>query len=289
MKYVFILNSYTIYDKCEDIIRRISNYCINNNIDYIIEVNDSNNSTESILDKYSSGNSIIIAVGGDGMINRVLNSIVNTNNILGFIPIGTGNDFYRSVKLQCKDRFNDVDLIKINDKYFINVACFGIDADIANDKSVMSSKLFLKKYKYIISLIKHFYKYSSREFRININGKKIKDKFVTIVICNGMYYGGGFNIGPNSLVSNGLIDVYIVNDVNKLKMLNLILKMKNGKHEGCDGIEKYNVKNLIIKSKNRVKCNIDGEVLEDNIFKVKVLEKKQKLYFNQDMIDSILK
>ena len=104
-----------------------------------------------------------------------------------------------------------------------------------------------------------------------------------------MYYGSGFNIGPNSIINNGLIDVYLVNDMNKFKMLNLIIKMKNGKHEGRLGVEKYSVKSLIINSKSRIKCNIDGEVLDDNMFRIKVLEKKQKLYYNQDMIDSILK
>lgn len=289
MKYVFIINSYTLYDNCNIIKNNISNYCESNGINYVIEVNGNSYNTKFIMNKYKNSKNIIIAVGGDGMINMVLNSIVGTENILGFIPCGTGNDFYKSVKLQCKDRINEVDLIKINNRYFINVACFGIDADIANDKNVMSSKLFLKKYKYIISLIKHFYKYTSRKFSININGKKINDIFVTIALCNGMYYGSGFNIGPNSEINNGLIDVYIVKAVNKLKMLNLILKMKNGKHENSIYVDKYSVKSLSINSKDKVKCNIDGEVLEDYIFKVKVLEKRQKIYYNQDMIDSILK
>lgn len=104
-----------------------------------------------------------------------------------------------------------------------------------------------------------------------------------------MYYGSGFNIGVNSKVNDGVLDVYLVSVMNKLKMLNLIMKMKNGKHEGCFGVEKYSVKRLVVSSKNRIRCNIDGEVLEDNVFKVSVLEKKLKLYYNQDMIDSILR
>lgn len=132
------------------------------------------------------------------------------------------------------------------------VACFGIDADIANDKGVRSNNILLKKYKYIISLLKNFYKYKPKEFMININGKKIKSKFTTIAICNGMYYGRGFNIGPNSLINNDYIDVYIINELDKLNMFKLILKMKKGKHEHSKYVKKFSVKNLTIKSKDTV-------------------------------------
>lgn len=287
MKYVFIINSYTIKNR-RDVCNKIKLYCDKTNLKYIIEFNDKNKTTEEILSKYKDDSYIIIAVGGDGMINRVLNSIINTNNILGFIPSGTGNDFYKSVKKQCNNEINHCDLIKINNKYFINVACFGIDADIANDSTVIKLKI-LKKYKYIINLIKHFYKYKSREFVVEINNKKIKGKYVTIALCNGMYYGSGFNIGPKSKINDGLIDVYLVNNLNKLKMINLILKMKKGKHEKHKAVEKYNLKSLSIKSRDKIKCNIDGEVLESNKFDIKVLDKKIKLYYNQEMIDSILK
>lgn len=288
MKYVFLINSFTVGKKIEDLCSKIKKYCENNNIDYVIEINDINNSTDDILNKYKDNSDIILAVGGDGMINRVLNNIVNTKNVLGFIPSGTGNDFYRSVNKQFDNGINDCDLIRINNKYFINTACFGIDADIANGSTIIGSKIF-KKYKYIINLIKNFYKYNSREFCVEVNGKKIKDKFVIIVLSNGMYYGSGFNIGPKSLLNNGYVDVYFVKEVNKIKMLQLILSMRNGKHEKYKEVEKYIVKDLIIKSKQNVKSNIDGEILEAKKFEVKVLNKKIKIYYNQEMINSILK
>ena len=286
MKYVFIVNSFTLGNKCKIICNKIEKYCMDKKLDYVIEINDTNNSTENIIKKYKNSDNIIFAVGGDGMINRVLNSIVDTNNILGVIPSGTGNDFYKSIKLEFSDGINECDLIKINDKYFINVACFGIDADIANDSTIIKSKL-LKKYKYIFNLVKHFYKYKNRTFSICLEDKIIKDRFVTVVLCNGRFYGGGFNIGPSAKLNNGTIDVYMVKDVNKLKMLKLILLMKNGKHENNKDIDKYRVKKLVIKAKNNIKCNIDGEVFESKKFDIKVVEKKLKIYYNQKMIDSI--
>ena len=127
------------------------------------------------------------------MINRVLQGIVNTKNILGFIPYGTGNDLYKNVKKNFKNGNTLCDLVKINDRYFINVACFGIDADVANSKDDIKSKFLPKSSSYIVSLLNTFFKYKNKNFEVKINNMSIKDKFATIAVCNGSYYGNGFN------------------------------------------------------------------------------------------------
>ncbi len=133
MKYIYILNRFSLKDKLEPLVKRIEEVSKNRKLDYKIEINNLEVSTEDIVEKYKKDKVTFLAVGGDGTINRVLNSMVNTKNILGFIPYGTGNDFYRSCKEQLNEKVNKIDLVQINDKYFINVACFGIDADIGNN------------------------------------------------------------------------------------------------------------------------------------------------------------
>ena len=289
MKYVFIINKFTVMNRLDYLCERIKLYCNNNNIDYIIEVNSLVNSTENILKKYKNTNYIIFSVGGDGMLNRVLNSIINTKNILGFIPFGTGNDFYKSARVQFNNGINCCDLIKINNKYFINTACFGIDADIANDGFVGSKFIWLKKYKYIINLIKHFLSFKCKFFEVSVNEKKYIYPFVTIVLTNGQFYGSGFNIGPYSKLNNGKFDVYLVKKLNKFKMIKLILKMKNGKHEDDINVIKYTVDKIKINSKNRVCSNIDGESIEAKPFNVEVAKKKLQVYYDKNIIDFVLK
>lgn len=287
MKHVFIINSYTIKDK-EKIINKINNYCINNNINYIIEINNDNYSTEDIIDKYIDSKNIIIAVGGDGAINRILNKIVNTDNILGIIPYGTGNDFYKSIKIELNDIYNEIDIVKINDKYFINTACFGIDADVANNKDLIKSKWIPKKQKYNIGLLYSYFKYKCRDLEVYINNEELKSMYTTIAVCNGKYYGSGFMIAPLSNLQDGLIDVYIAEKLNKLRMINLIIKLKNGKHENSSYIRKIMTDKLIIKSEDKIKCNIDGECLEDKVFNIELIKKGITIYYNQELIDNIL-
>ena len=289
MKYVFIINSFTVKKNLNKIVNNIEEYCKDNNIKYILEINSKKYSTEDILKKYQNSKNIIIAVGGDGMINRVLQGIVNTKNILGFIPHGTGNDLYKNVKKNFKNGNNLCDLVKINDKYFINVACFGIDADVANSKDEIKFKNLPKSSSYIVSLLKTFFKYKNKKFEVKINDKIIKDDFATIAVCNGSYYGNGFNIGPTSILNDGKLEVYIAKNISKLKMFSLILKMHGGHHEKSKNIEKIVTDKLIVKSPKLTKCNIDGDVLEAKTFNIEIIKNGITLYYDANLVKKVSK
>lgn len=286
MKHIFIINTYTVNKELTNLLDRIKISCEKLNIDYKLELNGPDYSTEDILKKYKKTKNIIIAVGGDGMINRILNSIISTENILGFIPYGTGNDLYKSIKLQFKEEINKCDIFKINDRYFINVACFGIDADVANNVIENNINWFSKKQKYNLSLITTFLKYKPKNLEIKIKNETFKDSFTTISVCNGMYYGSGYNIAPSSKLNNGLLNVYLVKELNKISMLNLIFKMKKGKHEKDKRIKKIETNELTIKSNKQIKCNIDGEILEAKKFKIE-LSKQIDIYYNKELIKEL--
>lgn len=289
MKYIFILNSFTLKTEVEKIKRRIEEYCTKENMKFIIEINSEEVSTESIVAKYRDQKNILLAVGGDGMVNRVLNGIAGTDNILGIIPLGSGNDFYKSVEKDLKEYYNTCDLIKINDRHFINVACFGIDADVANKKGEVTSKLIPKSQRYNASLLKTFSQYKCRNLEIEINGETLSGEYTTVVVCNGVYYGNGYKISPNSNPTNGLLDVYVVDKVNKLRMVNLILKMKEGNHLNEKEVHHYQTNKIIIKSPTSFVANIDGEELFDRRFEIEVSKDGIMLYYDKSLIDSITK
>ena len=244
MKYIFVINSFTLKDEINEVIHRIKDFCVKNNMEFEVEINNEDNSTEDIVKKYKKCGYTIVAVGGDGMINRVLNALVGTNNTLGFIPCGTGNDFYRSVSKEMKNEIEECDVIKIDDRYFINVACFGIDADVANNKGLIKSKIIPKSQRYNVSVINSFLKYEPRHFILKINNEEIEGDFATVAVCNGGYYGSGYNISPNFKLNNGLIDVYAVEDDNKFNIMTMILSMKKGKHERYKKVHKFQTNRL---------------------------------------------
>ena len=287
MKYIFVINSFTLKDEINEVIHRIKDFCVKNNMEFEVEINNEDNSTEDIVKKYKKCGYTIVAVGGDGMINRVLNALVGTNNTLGFIPCGTGNDFYRSVSKEMKNEIEECDVIKINDRYFINVACFGIDADVANNKGLIKSKIIPKSQRYNVSVINSFLKYEPRHFILKINNEEIEGDFATVAVCNGGYYGSGYNISPNFKLNNGLIDVYAVEDDNKFNIMKMILSMKKGKHEKYKKVHKFQTNKLTIISNNEINSNIDGEELESKKFNIEVINKKINVYFNKKLIEYV--
>lgn len=286
MKYIFVINSFTLKDEINEVIHRIKDFCIRKNMEFEVEINNEDNSTEDIVKKYRKCDYTIVAVGGDGMINRVLNALVGTNNTLGFIPCGTGNDFYRSASKEIKKETEECDVIKINDRYFINVACFGIDADVANNKGLIKSKMIPKSQRYNVSVINSFLKYEPRHFILKMNNEEIEGDFATVAVCNGGYYGSGYNISPNFKLNNGLIDVYAVEDDNKFNIMKMILSMKKGKHEKYKKVHKFQTNKLTLISNNEINSNIDGEELVSKKFNIEV-KGKIKIYMNKELINFV--
>lgn len=285
MKYVFLINSFSVGENINNIIKKIELYCKKYNIDFIVEINSVDESTEEILKKYKTGKNLIIPVGGDGIINRTLNSIVDTKNILGFIPYGTGNDFYKSVKVEFNDGVNKCDIVKINDKYFINTLCFGIDADIANNKNLFESKWIPKKQRYNLGILYTFFKFKKKYFEVKVSGEKIKCDFTTIAVCNGCYYGGGYNVSPNSKLNDGQLEVLLVPLVNKFSMIKLILSMKNGKHIKSKHIKMLSTKKIEVKSDKMCVANIDGEEIKSKKFSIEIIRSGIEVYYNKELID----
>ena len=288
MKYIFILNAFgkeSVFSLYQDI-RLVAGSM---GIDYKIEVNSENKSTEQILKKYQDTRDIIVAVGGDGMINKVLNGIIDTDNYFSYIPCGTGNDLDRTVKETLKQGYSFVDAIKINDRYFINNACFGIDADIANDESYIHNEYIPKSMRYDAGVLHHFLKYKPRHLEVLVNNERYEDDFTSVIVCNGRYYGGGYKIGPTSCLNDGLLELYLIEKLNKIGMASAILSTKNGKHEGNKHLKKIKADSLVINSDVFMDANIDGEKITDKTFKIELIPNKIKLLNNQILIEKVLR
>ena len=219
MKYIFLVNRFSLKKNTIKMVDTLKKVCKKRKLDFVIEVNNDNVSTEDIINKYKNTKHIFFAIGGDGIMNRVLNSLIHTKNTFSYIPYGTGNDFNRGAKELLQNGLNKIDLIKINDMYCMNNACFGIDADIANKEEVVHSNIIPKSQRYNAAIISHFIHFTPKEFKVTIDNEVIKKRFATITVCNGRYYGGGYKIGANALIDDGLLDIYLARKTSKIRMM----------------------------------------------------------------------
>lgn len=272
MKYVFIMNVIAGRGKCNKLLPKIEKICSEKNIEYEIRYITKDLTGSDIASEYKFQENVIYVVGGDGTITKTISGIVGTKNKLGIIPAGSGNDTYRTIKNLPKGE-NLVDLAKINNTYFINVACVGIDAEVANNLDILKNTKIPTSQLYNASIVYTFVKFKFKKMNFKTKIKNINDEFTILSICNGAYYGGGFNIAPKSKLTDGLLDVYYGEKMSKINMIPLILKMKKGKHEGKRRVHKFRTDHIEIELNEEVTFNVDGEKLKDKKFVIDVIPK----------------
>lgn len=287
MKYIFIVNQIAGRGKYKKIVPHIEKICKEENKRYAIRYITEDKSGADIAREYCNAEHVIYVVGGDGTLTRTLAGIIGTKNKLGIIPAGSGNDTYRTIK-SLPQGISKIDLAKINDTYFINVACCGMDAEVANNIDKFRNTIVPASQMYNVSIIYTFFNYRFKEMKLKTEVKTIQDKYSMISICNGGYYGGGFNVAPKSKLTDGILDIYYAEKMPRLKMIPLLLKMKKGKHEGKRKMHKYRSKHIELEFEQKITFNVDGEKLSDTKFTINVLPEAIEIYNDNDFVKKIL-
>lgn len=288
MKYIFIINEGAGRGKFKKILPNIEKACKERKIDFEIRYISKEKNGSDIAQEYKDKEYVIYVVGGDGTLKVTLPGLVGTKNKLGIIPAGSGNDTYRTIKTMEKGE-TLIDLGKINDTYFINVACSGIDAEVANNIDKLRNTIIPTSQLYNASLIYTFISFKYKKMKMKTKIKNIDDKYTILSICNGSYYGGGFKIAPKSRLTDGLLDIYYAEKMPKLKMIPLILKLKKGKHEGRRRVHKFRTNHVELEFEEEVTFNVDGEKLTNKKFIIDVLPKAITLYNDNEFVEEIMK
>lgn len=172
---------------------------------------------EIALSAVNNSFDFVIAVGGDGTINEVVNGLINSNVPLGIIPCGSGNGFARHCKIPMNvkkateliNRFKleEVDVIKINDSYAVNSCGWGFDAKVAKDFSETKKRGF---FNYVQLVLKNLRKFKSVRIRYRIADKIFEDNFFMITITNSAQFGNNIYIEPRASVQDGILNLVCV-------------------------------------------------------------------------------
>ena len=194
------------------------------------------------IEKYRNFKKTIIVGGGDGSLNEICNVIYKKdleNTSLGLIPMGTGNDFSKNFSyknftveslLNLKDK--KIDLIKVNDKVGINVLSLGFDTVVLEKAyEYLDKNPNLGKKAYILGVFKAMKYLSYKDLSFEIFDKdnkniKFEDKFLLAAICNGGYYGSGFNPAPSAKIDDGILNLVFAKKLPSLLLPSLIIRYK---------------------------------------------------------------
>jgi len=181
---------------------------------------------------------VIMAAGGDGTINQVVNGMIpnlsetGKQPVLGIIPLGSGNDFARTFGLTAnpasiRDSIQtlrtvhaDVGKIESTDAdgklktcYFINVADAGMGPEVV-EKVMKADRLFGAGFAYYSAILSTFFTYKPMEVEVRTESWQWKGKLRTLAIGNGKYYGHGLCIAPEARVDDGIFSSLIASDLS---------------------------------------------------------------------------
>ena len=287
MKYIFIVNPESAKGNAMKIIGNIEKVCKQEHIEYEVCYTLAQGDATRLAQSYKDDENIIYAVGGDGTLSEVLNGVVGTKNKIGIIPAGSGNDFYRTVKELGKTEIES-DVGVINGKYFLNIACVGIDAEVANNVPLMKKKNVKVKNLYTASILYTFTHFKFKQIHFKSQEKDEKGNFTILSICNGRYYGGGYNISPKASLEDNYFDVYYINKLRLPSIINLLLKLKKGKLEQDKRTNHFKTNNITVTSEEPIRFNVDGETIENTKFEIKIIPKAIKIYHNAELESKFL-
>ncbi|MDO5047291.1 MAG: diacylglycerol kinase family lipid kinase [Anaerococcus sp.] len=238
------------------------------------------------IDKFSKkdyGEKNAIVCGGDGSIHELINASYGKDISVGLIPMGTGNDFsknfdFRNFNLQQTLDFQKkpIDLIRINDKYCVNVASLGFDTKVLKESyNFLEKNENLGKKAYLLAVFKSLKNISYEDLKIEIQTKdgqniRLEDSYLISAICNGAYYGSGFNPAPKARIDDGYLNLILAEKIPLYKLPLMIMKYKNGNHQKSQHIHEYKVLSGRIYSNKDLLANMDGEIFSSKTIDFKI-------------------
>lgn len=215
----------------------------------------------------------IIVVGGDGTFNEVINGICDFSKWnVGLIPAGSGNDFasclnlpkdhIECLKLILKKEVKPVDYIRVNGMVCANVLGTGIDVDVLINFE--KHKKLKGSFRYFVSLLEAVFHLNWHEFDVSIDGGEfVHKKGFIVALCNGSTIGGGITICPGADPSDGKMEFVFVNQVKKIKIPYLLIKLMSKKILTLPVTEHIYCEKAVFKDDKNVMLQIDGNITND--------------------------
>ena len=234
----------------------------------------------------------LYACGGDGTLNEVVNGVVGYDNAaVTHFPGGSGNATikifdgpaaftYIEPLLDAEEaRF---DLIRCNDSYALNVLSIGFDARVGTDIARFKRlPLVSGKGAYILSIFSNMLHGLTADYTVTLDsGEVFSGRKTMICVCNGRWYGGGFNPVPEAEPDDGLLDVLVVEKVNLLQVATVVGHYQKGRYADYPSLIYHaRCRSLRIECVKESVVNIDGEAAYTTDAKIELIPQAIRFFY----------
>ena len=221
----------------------------------------------------------VVAVGGDGTVNEVVNGLAGHDVPLGIIPLGTANDFARQAGIPL-DADHAMDIIlrrnpvridtgEVNGRRYLNASVGGVGAETTAETPA-ESKESLGSLAYAITGMRKLAGLTPRAMCFRGPGIDLKVDCLVFAVSNTRSTGAGTQITPRACVTDGLLDVCIVEAMGRTEFVSLGLRLRRGEHLGEEGVHYFQLPSLTIDSDEAIVVNVDGEPSEERHLEYRV-------------------
>ncbi len=229
----------------------------------------------------SNGYRRLVAVGGDGTVNEVVNGILSAKDgrtHLGVVNTGTGSDFVRMLGIPhdyaggCRSLLSenrktiDVGIVQCQndgkpvERVFVNAAGLGFDAEVALDKQNRPPR-FRGTIPYVLGLLRTLTGYKNKLVTVEVDGRRQERRILSVVAANGPYFGGGMKVAPGASMFDGLLEVLTVGDFGKLELLVTFPRIYSGTHVSHSKVQVEKAEVVRVSADEPFIVHADGEVL----------------------------
>ena len=295
MKHVFILNPAAgKSDQTPRFSQDIERICGARGLDYEICVSKAPGDCRALARKAcETGQEVrLYACGGDGTLNEVVCGMAGCPNAaVTHYPGGSGNDAikifddpaaFTSIERLLSAEEAPFDLIRCNDSYALNVLSIGFDARVGTDIARFKRlPLVTGKGAYVLSILSNMVHGLSADYTVTLDsGEVLSGQKTMICICNGRWYGGGFNPVPEAEPDDGLLDVLVVEKVSLLQVASVIGHYQKGRYaEYPELIRHARCRSLRIECAERSVVNVDGEAVYTTDAKIEVVPHAIRFFY----------
>lgn len=217
------------------------------------------------------------ACGGDGTLNEVVGGVAEHKNAaVGILPVGTGNDFVRcftlperflNVDAQRAGQEIEIDLMRCNGKYGINLINTGFDCEVVVKTSEIKRRPWVPSgMAYGMGVAIELIRKPGVKVELSIDGEESeKRELLLCAIGNGAFYGGGFKPLPYASLSDGMLDICVVNNVSRAQFIRLVDAYKKGEHvvpANRDILRYRRCRSVVMKFSTAQNVCMDGEIMQ---------------------------
>lgn len=221
----------------------------------------------------------VIAAGGDGTVNEVVNGLTREPGRrprLAVVPVGTANDFAAdleipeeievAMRVAVEGRERTVDVANVNGRRFINVSTGGFGAE-ATEETSSEIKRRLGAWAYVITGVQKFVELKPVKARFDTDGGMVyRGRFLIFAVGNARRTGGGSRLTPKARFGDGKLDLLIVPEMPLMEFVGLLPELRAGTHADNPNIRYVQSSFVRVRARERLTISADGEPIHDRRF-----------------------